>query len=339
MSTTVKVINSVTALGADCTVTANGFVTIAGQEFKSSDVLDYKITPYVADTAQVHTSTTTATGSTNYQIMISCQNRNQGNEWQTFLSPVITSAASTSKTAINTYLVNWVNSVRNGGNGPMTVTAALTGSAPNEEFTLTGDTYYPEFTVTNIGSGTIVFADTTPGVVGSGSGAKIDAVGQYQPEADDSVQIVTTNNYTTVEVKINNQSFNGSGTTAVPDLFVLYVNEGDTDYPTLIGYNSTLGIGYGTLASVLVNNRKATYSAVGANVAVASLVATRASGSFFTENIKSGDLFLIGTTPALINVPYTDGATATDLAFTKATVTGSDVSAAAASLVKFTSLP
>ncbi len=338
MSTTVKVINSVTALGADCTVTANGFVTIAGQEFKSSDVLDYKITPYVADTAQVHTSTTTATASTNYQIMISCQNRNQGNEWQTFLSPVITSAATTSKTAINTYLYNWVNSMRNGGNGPMTVTATLSGGSPNDELVLTGDTYYPEFTVAVI-AGPIVFADTTPGVVGSGSGAKIDAVGQYLPEADDSVQIVTTNNYSTVEVKINSQSFNGSGTTAVPDLFVLYVNEGDTDYPTLIGYNSTLGIGYGTLASVLVNNRKATYSAVGANVAVASLVATRASGSFFTENIKGGDLFLIGTTPALINVPYTDGATATDLAFTKATVTGSDVSSAAASLVKFTSLP
>lgn len=338
MNTTVKVINSVTAIGADCTVTPNGLITIAGCQFKSSDVIDFSITPYLADTAQVHTSTTTATASTQYQIMISCVNRITL-QWENFVSPIITSAASTSKTAINTYFYNWVNQVRNGGVGPMTVTATLVGGSPNDELVLTGDTYFPEFTVTNIGTGTITFADTTPGVVGSGDGAKILAVGQYLPSSADSVQITSTNHYTTVEIKVGNESFNGSGITVEPEQYVIYVNEDDTDYASLVGYDSTLAIGYGTLASVLYNNRKATYRTVGANVAVSSLVATRASGSFFNENIKSGDLFLIGTTPALITFPYWDGVTVADLIVNKALVSGSDVSSAAALLVKFTNLP
>lgn len=337
MNQKILVLNSVTASGADCVPSSDGTIYITGLDagssftlpFKTSWVKDFSITTGAADTPAVWTSSTTATASTLYQIRIDGTNKltKQPDSW---LSPSYTSASSTSKTAINTVFVNWVNSL--GDDFP--ATAALVAT----EFVITADTSYPEFTVTNVGTGLTGVTETTTGVASSGVGADIIEVGQYT--SDD---VVSSNVYTTVEIDFVGDVFTGNQDSLTQSKLILYVNQGDTDYPTLVGYNSTLGIGYGTLASVLYNNRIATYSAVGDTVAVASLVATRGGGSFFTENIKGGDLFVINTgasaVPALIDVPYTDGATAANLIFDKATVTGADIAAAAALLVKFTNLP
>lgn len=341
MNQKILVLNSVTASGADCVPSADGTIYITGLDagssftlpFKTSWVKDFSITTGAADTPAVWTSSTTATASTLYQIRIDGTNKltKQPDSW---LSPAYTSAATTSKTAINTVFNNWVNSL--GDDFP--ATSALTGADPNKEFVITADTSYPEFTVTNVGVGLTGVTETTPGVASSGVGADIIEVGQYT--SDD---VVSSNIYTTVEIDFVGDVFTGNQDSLTQSKLILYVNQGDADYPTLVGYSSTLGIGYGTLASVLYNNRIATYSAVGDTVAVSSLVATRGGGSFFTENIKGGDLFVINTgssaVPALIDVPYTDGATAANLIFTKATVTGADIAAAAALLVKFTNLP
>lgn len=329
----ILVLNSVTANGGDCTTSANGQIFVTGllngtsttAIFKPSWIKDFSITAGVADTPAVWTTNTTATGSLLFQIQIFGINKltKQADQW---LSPSYTSAASTSKTAINTVFVNWINSL--GDEAPFT--AALVAT----ECVITADTSFPEFSVVNMGVGLTNISQTTTGVQGSGSGANIIENGQFS-----SSDVVSANVYTTVDIEFTKEVFIFSGQSTGQNRLIIYVNQADTDYPTLTGYDSTNLMGYGTLASILYNNRKATYSAVGANVAIASNVATRASGSFFTENIKGGDMLLIGTTPALINVPYTDGATATDLVFTKATVTGSDIASAAAKLIKFNPLP
>lgn len=341
MNQRILVLNSVTASGADLTVGADGLCYLTALlngstytlGFKTSWVKNFSITAGVADTPAVWTSSITATASTNYQIRIDGTDKltKQPTSW---LSPIYTTASSTSKTAIATVFKNWINSL--GDDFP--ATAVLSGSAPNEEFVVTADSYYPEFTITNVGTGATGISETTPGVAGSGYGGDIIEVGQYS-----SSDVVSTNTYTTVDVEFVGDVFTGNQDSLTQSRLILYVNQGDADYPTLVGYDSTNLIGYGTLASVLYNNRKATYSAVGANVAVASSLATKASGSFFTENISSGDMFLVGTgssaTPALITFPYWDGVTVANLIVDKAIVSGSNVSAAAAKLIKFTNLP
>jgi len=333
MNFPIIVLNSVTTNGGDCTVDASGSIFLTGLVngvsetaiFRPNWIKSFSITAGVADTPAVWTSNTTATASTTYQIQLFGMNKltKQPDQW---LSPSYTSAASTSKTLINTPFVNWINSL--GDEAPFT--AVLTAT----ECVITADTSFPNFSVVNLGAGATNFTETTPGINGRGVGANIIEVGQFS-----SSDVVSSNVYTTVNIEFTKEVFIFSGQSTGQNSLIVYVNQADADYTALVGYDITNLIGFGTLASILYNNRKATYSAVGANVAVATNVATRASGSFFTENIKSGDMLLIGTTSALINVPYTDGATAANLIFTNATVTGSDVSSAAAKLIKFTNLP
>lgn len=321
-----KFFNSVTAAGADCTVTTDGMVTLKGlPAFKNTSPLKWTVTSYAADVAQIFTIAPTAASSTSYKMKITYTDTRTNTENTAYWT--YTSDSSATATEISTNAIAFVNAIPN---------CPITAAASGTDFTLTADTYYPVFFVDVTGStGTLTKTDSQTGVQGFGAGTNLDYF--YPNLVNDG--LITTNNYSKVSFIIPSQAFNDTVNGTVNQQYDVYVNVGDTDYPSLIAYNSTLKMGFGTLTAALVNNRLATISSVGANVAIASLVATRASGSFFTENIKGGDGLIIGATTALINVPYTDGSTAANLAFDKATVTGSDVSAAAALLVKFTNLP
>jgi len=287
--------------------------------------MKWTITPYVADVAQIFTIAPTAAASTAYKMKITYTDSRTNTENTVYWT--YTSDSTATATEISTDAIAFVNALKN---------CPITAAASGTDFTLTADTYYPVFFVDVTGStGTLTKTDTQTGVQGFGAGTNLDYF--YPSLVNDG--LITTNNYSKVSFIVPSQAFNDAVNGTVNEQYDVYVNVGGTDYPSLIGYNSTLKIGFGTLTSVLVNNRLATIRSVGANVAISSKVATRASGSFFTENIKGGDGLIIGTTTALIDVPYTDGATTANFIFDKATVTGSDVSSAAALLVKFTNLP
>lgn len=329
MKPTNIVFNTVTALGADCKVTTDGDVSMKGATFNTSSIITCKFVPYVADTLQVTDVVVTATASTSYSFNLTytdtLTNVVKVATWTGY-----TSGSTTTRTLIATAAMNFINNI-----GNCSVTATLSGSGDNKDLVITSETYYPEHNFSATGStGVLTPTVSTAGVVGNGSGAKLV---HFTPTlADDGIS--TSNNYDQVIIGLANPAVSTYVNGQVNQTVTVYVKTDATNVKSLAGYSSTFG-GYGTLTAAVFNNRLATYSAVGANVAVASNVATRASGSFFTENIKSGDMFVIGTTPALINVPYTDGATAANLIFTNATVTGADVSSAAASLVTFLNLP
>jgi hypothetical protein len=327
----VFVINSVIAKGGNATISADQSVSVScllngnatALTFKRAWIKDFSVQPYVAEDSSVWDSTITS-GASGYQIRVDGFNK-RTKQPQTWLSPILGSATST-VSQISDLFIDW-------GNG-LGEEFSATFSKNGNEFKVTADTYFPTLKITNVGVGATGISQTTAGVESFGWGAQIIYFGNYS-----SSDVVSTNNYTTVTLYINPEYSTLTGLTGSPETIYLYVNQGDNDYPTLVGYNSTQGIGFGTLASVLYNNRQAVYSDVGANVAVASSVATRASGSFFTENIRSGQGFVVdvgsSAVYSTINVPYTDGATAANLIFTNATVTGANVSSAAALLVNY----
>ena len=320
------VYNTVTASGADCKTGVNGSVSIKGASFSTSNVQDCKYIPYVAEQLQVTTVVPTATASTSYSFNLQYTDTLMG-VVKNAIWTGYTSGATTSKTLISTAAVAFINAI-----GNRSVVAALSG----DDFTITSLTGYPEHNFDATGSaGVLTPTVSTAGIIGTGSGTLLLA---QMPNLADA-GISASNNYDQVVVYLNNPAIGTYVNGNINQTLNLFVKTDASNVKSFIGYSTTLNMGYGTFTAAVFNNKLATYSAVGANVAVASSVATRASGSFFTENIKSGDLFLIGTTPALINVPYTDGATAANLIFTNATVTGSDVSSDAALLVKFTDLP
>lgn len=335
MTPSTIIFNTFTASGADCKVTTDGNVSVAGTtygaaSFHTSSILGYKFTPYVADTPQVTDVVATATASTAYSFSLSYTDTLSGvpkvATWTGY-----TSAASTTRTAITTAAMNFVNGI-----GNCSVTATLSGSGNNKDLVLTSETYYPKHYFDATGStGVLTPTISTAGVVGNGSGAGL--INDYPQLAD--LGLVSTNNYDTLSIYLANPAQSDYVNGQVNQVVTVYGKTDATNVKSLIGYDSTNLLGYGTLTAAVINNRLATYSSVGANVAVSSLIATRASGSFFTENIKSGDAFLIGTTPSLITFPYWDGVTFANLIVDKAIVSGSDVSAAAALLIKFTNLP
>jgi len=146
MKPTNIVFNTVTALGADCKVTINGDVSMKGASFNKSSIVTKAFVPYVADTLQVTDVVVTATASTSYSFNLTytdtLTNVVKVATWTGY-----TSAASTSRTAIATAAMNFINNI-----GNCSVTATLSGAAPNQDLVITSETYYPEHNFSATGS-------------------------------------------------------------------------------------------------------------------------------------------------------------------------------------------
>lgn len=230
MAQIVKVLNSTQALGADASV-SNGNLQIVGLTIPIRNIRGTAVVqPYVAATLQVNTVTPTSAASTLYEYVI------QGlstidNSMKTWTAQ-ITSASSTSATLI-------CDQLRAKFNGFYDIPCTFGGTAT---MTITGIAGVPKFTSAQGGNsvGVLLTAVTTPAVIGYGAGTLI-AAGNILPVASDT-QIVTTNNYTTVTINYLNTSAveTRNATHEALNQLVLYVNQGDVDYTSLVGTYGTL---------------------------------------------------------------------------------------------------
>lgn len=333
MQTDNIVFNTVTPLGADCKPFAGGNISIGTQNFGKQGQIDAVYKPYVATVSQVTTVVATATASTAYSFTLSCFDTQQKIplviSWTGYISDAVPTRTEI-VTAAKAFIDGFANS---------SVTATLTGSGDNKDLVITSNAYFPYHTFDATGSTGVLTPTVSPAATqGFGAGATLL---YFEPQLADK-GIVAANNYDLVSISLANPALATYVNGVINQTLNVYVKTDATNVKTLIGItgSATAGyVGYGTLTAAVFNNLFATVTAVGANVAIASGVATRASGSFVTEKVKTGDVINIGTTPGIVYQPYTDGTTTTDLAFTKALVVGSDVSAAAATISQFTPLP
>lgn len=252
MKPTNIVFNTVTALGADCKVTTDGNAYMKGASFNKSSILTRKYVPYVADTPQVTDVVVTATASTSYSFNLTytdtLTNVTKVATWTGY-----TSGSSTSRTAIATAAKEFIEGI-----GNCSVTPTLSGVAPNQDLVITSETYYPEHHFDATGStGVMTPTVSTAGVVGNGSGAKLV---HFNPTlADDGIS--TSNNYDQVIIGLANPAVSTYVNGQVNQTVTVYVKTDATNVKTLVGYDSTKNLGYGTLTAFVFNSKLATITA------------------------------------------------------------------------------
>ena len=330
MIVALKVFNTVTALGADAAVGTDGFLRISGvaNTIDARSILSIQKQVSVAETLQVQTVTpSTVSSNADYTLVLGVFDTTSG--VQKSIPVTINSGSSATANSISTAFVNAINSMSG-----LSVTAALS----TNDLQITARTGFAIFTITKPTSETklTINAASPAGVQAVNTGALLlqtyynggafYQAGQF-PEA---ANIESSSTYTSWTINYLNQARYGA-TVKPNELFctvVVLVKEGVTNVNTL---NSDWGI-FANLAA----GYRATIAATGANVAVSSNVATRASGSFITEKIAAGDQFGIGTTAYPILASYTTGAAA---GVDKAVVDGGDVTSSAAFIIKRYPLP
>lgn len=290
---TIKVLNTVQALGADASI-SNGVLTIAGVRIPLKNIKGGPARiPYRAEVLQIDTAAVTASNSTQYAFNVLCHSTIDGRE-KLFQVPPFTTDATATTTEISTVIVNTLKQF-----GDITVTPALSGSAPNEVFTLTAKTGYPIFTskAASTSAGVITMTTSPAGVLGNGSGALIAAGNESSPD------IITTNNYSTyyisyrdpAVVKTRNEEFE-----SVSQL-LLYVNEAATNFATLCGT-------YGTLTMALAGYQATWSAAASTGSAVANGVLTLGGSDIFYGNsdtnigLIDNDVILVGSNYYQINI-------------------------------------
>ena len=272
---TIKVLNSVAALGADA-VASGGNLQVAGLTIPIRNIRpNSTIQAYVAETLQVTTVTPTSANSTVFSLTIVGQSTLDGRnkEW----TVTVTSAVSASATTICTQLKAGFNAYTD---IPVTfggiATLVCTGVSGNAKFSIAAG-------VNSVGA--YAFITTSPAaVIGYGAGTLIAASNLSSPD------IITTNNYTTVTINYIDPIAVQTRNT-VHDLYsslILYVNEGDADYVTLTGT-------YGSLTQA-IKGVAATWSAVSGNITftITTGAITLGTGSFSTKGLTVGDVLMIG---------------------------------------------
>lgn len=303
------VLNTVQASGADCLL-SNGFLAIGGYQIPFNTLFEGAVRkPYVAQVLQIDTCAVTAANSTQYGYQVISNSTIDGRQ-KAFVCPPFTSDATATKTEISTKIVAALNTYAD-----RPYVAALTGSAPNEDFTITASAPWARFKsgLTPESVGTIVPTVSPAGVIGVGAGSLILA-GNYS-----SPDIISTNNYSTYILTYGSNSVINDGSQNSDDLsqLILYVNEAATNFESLCGT-------YGTLTQALLGNT-ATYSAGTGTLAAddSDDLLTLATGTFTGQDILPGDvLFQNGETTyykvlspvsiatALSNVPADNAAAA-----------------------------
>jgi hypothetical protein len=221
--TLLNVLNTVSPLGVDAIVDANGYLNLQGvPAFKTSSIDSVTITPYVAEAAQVST-VTIATASPNalFSLSLICNNVTSGMIVSVPLT--VTSDSSTSATEICDAFRAAINSMPE-----LSVTASGTST-----LVVTAKAGFPIFTLAT--SDAKMTIATTAGRVGVGTGTSL--IGTYPSTAGyfnaggftAASSIVATNNYTQVLVT----STTGSSA-------VILVNVAATNFNDLLGPYGTI---------------------------------------------------------------------------------------------------
>jgi hypothetical protein len=335
MNTKFKVLPTVTALGADCTIN-NGFIQVVGlppMKLGSVDLTTSAVIASVTQVLQVTTLTPTASqNSTEFGISIQYINK-------TTMEPeskifTYTSDASMTATEVCDNFRTQINAcdavIPIIATGTTTlILTAVTGTPGGQQFTVTAPSTYPGVW-TSITTGTAAVAP-----VGLGSDLKKQCVSDavaYAALVDASYYYQVIMDYKTLDstgsAQISSNLINRN---------VLYVLATADNRDLLVGT-------YGTL-TMAIKGIQATWTAMATQtVDFGSNLATRSAGSFFTENLAPGDAIYVGASAnggsvAKVYMPYTDGATAANFIFTKATIdNAATVTTAATWTAKFVTL-
>jgi hypothetical protein len=273
--TLLNVLNTVTALGTDASVDANGYLNLQGTPaFKTSSIDSVVITPYAAEVAQQSTVTITS-ASTNalFSLSLICNDVNSG--MITSVPLTVTSDSSTSATEICDAFRAAINSMPE-----LSVTASGTST-----LVVTAKAGFPTFTLSTTDSKMTIA--TSAGTVGVGSGTSL--ISTYPSTAGyfnaggftAAANIVATNNYTQVLV-----------TSTTGGSAVILVKYDATNVGDLLGT-------YGTLTAL-----KAGYRAILSAPATTTAAVTVTTGAialaggsvtFATLGAQSGDYIVIGS--------------------------------------------
>jgi hypothetical protein len=274
--TLLNVLNTVTTLGTDARVDANGFLSLQGSPaFKASSIDSMTITPYVAEVAQVSTVTIgTVSNNAVYTLSLICNDVNSGMITSVPLS--ITSDSTASNSEIALAFAAAINSMPE-----LSVTAAEAMSS----LVVTAKAGFPIFTLAT--SDSKLSISTSAGTVGVGTGTSL--IGTYPSTAGyfnaggftAASSIVATNNYTQVLISST------TGSSAVILIKYDATNVGDLlgTYGTL----TALKAGYRAILSAPATTTAAVTVTTGA-IALASGAVT-----FATLGAQSGDFIVIGT--------------------------------------------
>jgi len=273
--TLLNVLNTVTALGTDASVDANGFLNLQGTPaFKASSIDSVVITPYVAEVAQVSTVTvSTVSNNAVYSLSLICNDVNSG--MITSVPLTVTSDSTASNTEIAAAFAAAIN-----GMPELSVTATSSTT-----LVVTAKAGFPIFTLTT--SDSKLSISTSAGTVGVGTGASL--IGTYPSTAGyfnaggftAAASIVATNNYTQVLV-----------TSTTGGSAVILVNVAATNFADLLGsYGTITGLkaGYRAILSAPATTTAAVTVTTGA-IALAG-----GSVTFATLGAQSGDFIVIGS--------------------------------------------
>jgi hypothetical protein len=345
MITDLKVLNTVTALGADLVV-GTTYTTLGGSiPVPNLSIASIVSTDPVVEQKEVWTITPTAANSYTYSLVINGYSKTTGNKLSVPLS--FTSDASATATEICTgfraLLASYtdLNVVASG-----TATLVLTASG-------IGSTSLSQLACFEVAStdGNISAVNGTDGIPSVGLASQLAF--QYPANQQNSMSgyadisnLASGYYYKSIVVNYAVPASSGSNayaSTTNTNSIVCLVKCGTSATPTTANY-ATLCDTWGTVAQ-LAAGYKATIVAVGANVDFGSNLATRASGSFITESLVAGDVIAVSdgattTGSATVVLPYSDGATAANFIFTKAYISSAaTVSAGAAFVVHKVNLP
>lgn len=262
--TLLNVLNTVSPLGVDASVDANGFLNLQGTPaFKASSIDSVTITPYTPENAQVSTVTiATVTSNALYSLSLICSDVNSG--MITSVPLTITSDSTATNTEIAAAFAAAINSM------PELSVTATSGAT----LVVTAKAGFPTFTLATTDSKMTI--STSNGTVGTGSGTSL--IGLYPSTAGyfnaggftAASSIVATNNYAQVLIS---STTGGSA--------VILVNVAAANYADLLGT-------YGTLIA-LKNGYRAIIVNPEGSVTINGYVATGGTNAFAINQVQSGD--------------------------------------------------
>jgi hypothetical protein len=281
----IVVLNTVSALGADASVDANGFLNVVGADsIKASRIQNMQIQPYVAEVARVEVITPTAANNATYKFAISGIDITNGLPYyKTFT--YLSSGTATRLEIVNAF-VSLVNA-----DTKINVTASQTGSNPNETLTLTAKVGFARFSVIESDANLSVSVSTA-GTIGVGLGSNIAL--KYPASSFPAIaNIAAAGQYTTVTIEHEDVSAYGEAS-ALPNQYktlTVFVREGVTNVATLVG-------NYGTLTALkqgyraVISAPETTTAAV--TVTTGAIALSGGSVTLASLAAQSGDWIAIG---------------------------------------------
>jgi hypothetical protein len=327
MISTLKVLNTVTALGTDVSVGSDGILNIAsGAIADAYNVRNVAISTSVSENAGVITITPSAVASTLYTFYIAGFSKSTGTPKT--LSVSFTSAASTDATAISNQAKAIISGTSYDPDFSVTADAAGTGT-----IVLTAAAGYPFFTVggttasiTSIsGTGaTTIFtnisaANGTTGRIGAGLGSSLQAKYAYAAAGNaliysELANLTPTSYYTEVVIDYLGTGYSGSGafrgeiSTNQAVVLVLFgtsaQGSGAASTSTITNYSDLFGT-YGTITG-LQSGYRVVGSALTTAIAAGALNSTTqvqtVTGALSSVDVVGGDYLVSISTPVISKV-------------------------------------